>query len=63
MKKQYSTKTNDSLPKLGKRSLSSRSGKSEPEVAIPEPNDTVPGRSDWEIYKDADNKYHNAYLM
>ena len=47
---------------LGKRTLSDRSDQIL-EVAIPEPNETVPSRSDWEIYKNAEGKFYNQYLM
>ena len=56
-------KTSKSTPKvnksvLGKRSLSEREDKIL-EVAIPEPNETVPSRSDWEIYKNTEGKFYN----
>jgi len=53
----------NSLPKLGKRSLSARSDNSEEAAPVPEPNETVPNFNDWEVFRNAEGKYHNAYLM
>ena len=38
-------------------------GDSKPAEAIPEPNESIGNRYQWEVYQDSDGKYYNAYLM
>ena len=50
-------------PKKANSILGKRAKGAEPTAAIPEPNESVPSKDDWEVYKDEENKFFNAYLM